>query len=185
LITVAIIGILAAYALKDYKSALRAVQPGGGSSSVTSPGAGNAMVINQLRQIHTIQLAYHQRYGKYATFEELVADGSIPQGYAAREDDPQGVAFIRWYDLEFNADANSYVILAFPNSAAAAEFPNQSLPAYRIDQSGEVKEEEGLDDGSAVGSDNPFGLDPADTGADFPEELPDGESEEPPAEGIE
>lgn len=170
LISVAIVAILAVTALKDYKGAVRALKPGGGSSSVTSPGFNAATIISQLRQIHAMQLAYQQRYGKFATFAELLEDGSIPKGYAAREDDATGVGFIRGYDLEFSASKDNYIVLAFPNSASAKEFPDDHLPAYRIDQTGEVREEEGLDDAPPPESEDPFALDPADTGADLPEE---------------
>ncbi|MCG3152503.1 MAG: hypothetical protein GEEBNDBF_01803 [bacterium] len=147
LISVAIIGILVVFQLQSMQSATKGLNPGQGSASVTNPSFGNATTIHSLKQIHMMQLAYHQRFGRYATFEELVADGSIPAGYSAREDDPSGVAFVRYYDLELHAGPEHYILLAFPNSQASIEFPDVNMPAYRITEKGEVTEEEGLSGG--------------------------------------
>lgn len=145
LIAVAIVGILFVVQLKTMQTTTKKVfEPGGGSASVAAPSFGNAKTINSLRQLHLMQMAYHQRFNKYATFEELLADGSIPAGYAAREDEKKGVAFVRYYDLEFSAGPEHYIIIAFPNSEAATAFPDEEMPAYRIDETGEVKEEDGI-----------------------------------------
>jgi|GEM_PF-6369421 len=185
LIVVAIIGILFVIQFKSMQQTKTKVfQPGGGSSSVIAPSAGNATTINSLKQLHLMQMAYYQRYNKYATFEELLADGSIPTGYAAREDEKKGIAFVRYYDLEFSASAEHYIIIAFPNSEAATAFPDDNLPAYRIDETGEVKEEEGI--GDSEGLEPSEGTPAADSAGDESMggllDTPTDDADAPPAE---
>lgn len=174
LITVVIIAILVIWQLQGLQQAKRQFDPGLTPSGQQS-GFSVANVQNQMRQIHLMQLAYHQRYGKYATWEELVSDGSVPKGYVLREDEEQGVAYIRGFNLKLHATKDSYLLLAFPNSESAKMHPDEYIPSYRIDQTGEFREEDGWEDPHAGEFDDPG--DPLDDLYGSNEEMTD-----PPAE---
>ncbi|MEO7993713.1 MAG: prepilin-type N-terminal cleavage/methylation domain-containing protein [bacterium] len=167
LITVAIISILAVMALKEYQGALKQFQPGAkggdGTKIPLSNPNGNfqtGAITTQLKQIHVMEMDYHERNGHFASWDELVTDGAIPVGYSSREDDDKGIAFIRYYNIDIHAEGDGYVLLAFPNSEAAEKFPDQEIPAYHVDQTGQVREEEGYDDAAGASTDPDSDPDP-------------------------
>ncbi len=119
------------------------------------------LAIESLKKLHTMEISYHLRYNRYATFNELQSEGDIPAGYTAKLGE-HGVPFLDYWDIEINAMEESYLLLAVPNDNAR-EYVD--VPILMMNESGDVQEEEGFEEFENEPEENtddeipfPFGL---------------------------
>jgi Tfp pilus assembly protein PilE len=143
LVALVIVGILASVALTYYRSMGVFGTDRTNPSTVTRRLDLN-LTKNTLRQIHDMELSYYQRYNRYATFEDLQRDGLIPGGYTAKLE-ARGKPFLNYWDIQMKIGEDSYLLIASPNTLANSF---EDVPILAMDETGEIREEEGLEDNS-------------------------------------
>lgn len=141
LISLVIVGILVSGALVHYRSL------GMFSTDGTNPESfvrrlDKNLAIESLKKLHTMEMSYHLRYNRYASFNELQSEGDIPAGYTAKLGE-HGVPYLDYWDIEINAMEESYLVLAEPNRNAIG-FDN--VPILGMNETGRVWEEEGFEE---------------------------------------
>jgi len=132
LLTVAIIGVVLVLSLQTYKPVLQSFETGGGSAASFKLDISRA----QMQKLYQMELLYYTLHRSYATWDQLVADGQIAQGYTNRAQG-RGTPFIPYFDIDIQVSPNGFVITATPSFAAGAP---PGTPVLKIDQEGNLVE---------------------------------------------
>jgi Tfp pilus assembly protein PilE len=132
LLSAVIVSILLVMALQTYQPVLTGMQSGTGP--VNSVGMNMSRVrMRGLAQAEAMYYAVHREYG---TWDQLVADGQIQQGYSPHATG-SGTPFVPCHDIEIQVTRNGFVITATPNTEAGAP---EGSPVLRLDQTGRIEE---------------------------------------------
>ncbi|MFH1515198.1 MAG: hypothetical protein ABIG42_07035 [bacterium] len=141
LISVVIIGIMASFAIVQYKS-LGLFHDNRTSPESFTRKLDKTLAMESLRKLHTMEVTYHIQNRRYGNFEELLQQGYITAGYTAKLQE-HGVPYLEYWDIEMNALEDSYMLLAVPNSNSS-EFLD--VPILAMNETGRVWEEEGFEE---------------------------------------
>ena len=131
LLAVAIVGILLVMSMQNYKPVLTNFQTG-------TPGRESFKLDiskSQLSKLQEMEVLYYSVHNSYATWDQLVKDGDIAQGYSAKATDR--TPFIPYYDIDIQTSQTGFVITATPSYAAGAPVGTSTL---KIDENGNVEE---------------------------------------------
>jgi Tfp pilus assembly protein PilE len=140
LISLVIVGILASIAITQYRG-MGLYDTKAKSPESFARKLDMTLTTHSLKMLHEMELGYHVRYNKYATFQELLDDNLIAAGYTAKLEE-QGVPYLEFWDIDIQASEDSYLLLAVPNKNAAEM---EAVPILAMNDSGKIWEEEGLE----------------------------------------
>jgi hypothetical protein len=158
LISLVIVGILASIAIVQYRG-MGLYDTKAKSPESFARKLDMNLTYHSLKLLHDMELSYHLRFNRYATFQELLNENLIAAGYTAKLEE-HGVPYLEFWDIEIKADEESYLLLATPNKSAA---DMEDVPILAMNDTGRIWEEEGLegvDDAPADEEEIPFPLVP-------------------------
>jgi Tfp pilus assembly protein PilE len=141
LISLAIVGVLMVVAITSYNKSGFFNQDMSDEHSVAQR-INKTLTYESLEKFHFIELNYKNRYGHFATFEELLSDESIPAGYTAKLE-AKGVPYIEYWDIHIDAKQDTYLLLAVPNANASGL---TNVPILGMNETGKIWEEQELDE---------------------------------------
>lgn len=141
LISLVIIGILASFAITQYRG-MGFYDTKGKTPESFARKLDMNLTYHSLKLLHDMELSYHVRFNRYGTFQDLLNENLIAGGYTAKLQE-HGVPYLEFWDIEIQADEDSYLLLATPNKAAA---DMENVPILGMNDTGKIWEEEGLTD---------------------------------------
>ncbi|HEX9743999.1 MAG TPA: prepilin-type N-terminal cleavage/methylation domain-containing protein [bacterium] len=128
LISVVIVGILMVMALQSYSGIPQQMTSGNGGSM------GFSLARSRMQQIATSETTYYSIHRRYGTWEELIADGQISQGYTTRAGRSP---FVPGHDLSLELTSTGFTAIATPNVHFGAA---EGSPILKITESGHLEE---------------------------------------------